>query len=372
MAVPCDFVVNEVLCYLFNKFDRCPQKQIKTIVLNFYTCEELIAAKDLLFAKAGEIDVSDIDVEIPRNKRRLGDNKSRLDLDDILHLMTLLDEHKLTDKLSTFVAAKLERIPDVKIEDIDSFVMARKIEQLEIRMSKVETRSVTLEIDSSGTSGGPAQASESKEEITPLSAGSGGLFSSSAALEKAAVAMQAAAEKLSFADMLQPASAQTSDNWFKVGANGKPINLKNQQGIGNAIVAPSSKVKPKRARVLGDNVENNSGLKSAVPIVKKSVLLIDNLSADCTPVMIEDHLKHAEIKVLNCFVAKSWVKSKDETEISAMRICVPAESREAVMNSQLWPSGVLIRDWKFKVKALPVNSANGLSIELIAQSDNVS
>jgi hypothetical protein len=42
-------VVSNVLCFTVNKFHYEPQKQLKSLILDFYNGDEIDAAKDLLY-----------------------------------------------------------------------------------------------------------------------------------------------------------------------------------------------------------------------------------------------------------------------------------------------------------------------------------
>ena len=94
-------------------------------------------------------------------------------------------------------------------------------------------------------------------------------------------------------------------------------------------------------------------VKSGVKIIKKAVVHIDNLDSGCTPALLTDYLLAADVEVLSCYAAKSWLRGDEKEKVTAFRVCVTAAHRHKVFDSQLWSEGVMIRDWKFK------NSGNG-------------
>ena len=63
-------------------------------------------------------------------------------------------------------------------------------------------------------------------------------------------------------------------------------------------------------------------------------------------------MKTNDLDVLSCFVAKSWIPSKDDQSdvCHAFRVCVKLEDRLKVLDGALWPEGVLVRELKFKNK----------------------
>ena len=91
-----------------------------------------------------------------------------------------------------------------------------------------------------------------------------------------------------------------------------------------------------------------TGLKCGVNIIKKAVFHVDNLDANCTEETLVAYLKDNNIDVLSCFTSKSWIRDNDKEKVSAFRICVPAAQRQNMLDSEIWPAGVVIRDWKFK------------------------
>ena len=113
-----------------------------------------------------------------------------------------------------------------------------------------------------------------------------------------------------------------------------------------------SKTNERKRKVFGtrqtDN-SNSSSIKAGVDIVHKSVVQIDNLSADCTPALLTDYLLANEIPVLTCHKTKSWLRSTDEREkVTAFRVCVNARDHSRIKDASLWSKGIVIRDWIFR------------------------
>jgi len=94
--------------------------------------------------------------------------------------------------------------------------------------------------------------------------------------------------------------------------------------------------------------QDNTTLKSGVPIVRKAVVHIDNLDPDCTTALLSDYLLAAGVQVLSCFNAKSWLHDNEKDQVTAFRVCVQASERHKLFEPDLWSTGVIIRDWRFK------------------------
>ena len=116
----------EVLCFVKNKFHVFTREKSKSIIVNFYTEDELLSARDVLLADAATTAVEGL----PRCARRKGDNRVKLIVDDLLDIMTILDESKVIDKLPTYAAHALDRIPVVSNDDLDLFCLSQRLEGL--------------------------------------------------------------------------------------------------------------------------------------------------------------------------------------------------------------------------------------------------
>src|ERR1043165_461169 len=127
MADSRELVVSEALCFLFNKFGKVPEKNIKSVVINFYNDEEVSSAKDLLYRSLEQLKIDGL----PRLVKRKGDNKAKMDVEDIFTLLNFADEKLELNNLPTFVAVSVDRVPSIKPEDLDIFILAQKVAAIE-------------------------------------------------------------------------------------------------------------------------------------------------------------------------------------------------------------------------------------------------
>lgn len=118
----------------FIEFFKATVNQLKTVLLSFYTPDELQEAKDLLINNV--CDVSDS--LLPRYPKRKGDNRAKPIVDDIIEIVSIVDENKIVDKLPRYAAINVDKIPSVRIEDTDIFSMAKKLDIIEVRLSSLD------------------------------------------------------------------------------------------------------------------------------------------------------------------------------------------------------------------------------------------
>jgi hypothetical protein len=128
-------VISNCLCFLTNKFNKIPQKTLKSLILEFYTSQELSEAKELLLV---DIDRAKVD-NFPRITRHRRDSASKYanELDDMLTALTFMDEQLCLGKLSVFVASSPDRMPSVRLCDGDLEVVWSKLVKLEDMMYSI-------------------------------------------------------------------------------------------------------------------------------------------------------------------------------------------------------------------------------------------
>ena len=127
-------VINEVLFYAKGKFSSQTANNLKLVLSSFFTDEEVALAKELLHNAAVQGKV----VGVPRYVKRQGGNRLKLNVDDLVKLLTIIDEQNLMNSLPRYVAADINRLPNVTIEDVDMFVLVKKLDAIETRLLNVE------------------------------------------------------------------------------------------------------------------------------------------------------------------------------------------------------------------------------------------
>ena len=118
-------------CFLRKNYEKLNESHLNQLV-SFYKDDELISAKDILLREVRHAaDEIGIDLDLPRMPNRQGISKSKHTADDIFKLLTIVDERKLWDAMSRFVAEDLERVPFINADYMNVIHMARKLETFE-------------------------------------------------------------------------------------------------------------------------------------------------------------------------------------------------------------------------------------------------
>ena len=103
-------------------------------------------------------------------------------------------------------------------------------------------------------------------------------------------------------------------------------------------------------QLVGSADPSASTLRSAKPLANshrnnlKAVFHVDNVDTEITTDDVVQYLDRNGVKVVSCFVAKSWV----DADCASFWVCICASDRNKLINDALWPAGVVVRPWKFK------------------------
>ena len=317
--------VSELLCFIRNNFDKLTVSQLKPVLCSFYKDDDICEAKDILLKDIQSVVSSDT---LPRMPNRQGPSKCKQTVDDVLKLFTIADEHKLWDLLPRYVADDLSKIPFLNADSVSTINLSKRLEAMEQRMILLEQTMSTCVMDVKIEDNSGSQVKDvccDQSDGTP-----------------------------------NDVDGET-DNWI-VATNKKRSNSnRSTQMVHTSDKPQSSKATPsavtnynqpqhhkKSQKVLGKRDVKSSSLKAGVKIIQKSVVHIDNLSADCTEELLKDYLLSVDVPVLSCYTAKSWLREGERDQVTAYRICVPTEHRHLLFDPQLWSQGVVIRDWKFR------------------------
>ena len=101
-------VLSAPLCFIFTKLCKTDIKRIKTAVADCYDSEEITAARDRLVSDAAALKLDEMPIIA---KLRNSDSRHQRECDDILDVITFLDEHKLLDKLPRYACDSSDYFP---------------------------------------------------------------------------------------------------------------------------------------------------------------------------------------------------------------------------------------------------------------------
>jgi len=121
-------IVSEPLSYLKCKFKKLAIKTLKCVLHDLYCSEEITAAKELLCQNIEKLGLDNV-VKMP--KRKAGENKTRLEVDDMLSIFHYVDENLDFDKLPDYVAKDVDNLPSVNVKSGDIRSIINRLDTIE-------------------------------------------------------------------------------------------------------------------------------------------------------------------------------------------------------------------------------------------------
>ena len=316
MAVAMPHLVQcELLYFVANSFDCHPAAVIKTTITSFFREDEILLAKQILVQDVEKL----VGVDIHQfAKKRIGDNKVRTCVEDILGIFATVDESGHRNSISIYCAVDKTRVPVLKDELSDIAAIRLELKRLydKIEMlsdqfkARVETNvepdvaPVTLATtDNAAISNGSTVPSKAVVLPTALPAVDGSATKSFAEL---------AADMEGFQPVVQKSNIRKNKKKLVVGT-GHPQREFPFKGV-----------------------------------AKKSVLCVSRLEPGTTSSMVSDYLKKVGVDIISCYDLNS--STVNSQRYNAVRLCVPQCHIKFVMNPDMWPPGVVVQPWKFKAR----------------------
>ena len=127
------FILNSLLCFFLNKCGKYSQKVLKTILSDFYSIEDVAAAKCQLMRDIDNLDLSVKRPYIPQRR----DSEARLsrELDDLFALYVFLDEHRSINKLPKYVSDNPDAMPNTRLYEGDMLSLMNMLREIQDRQA---------------------------------------------------------------------------------------------------------------------------------------------------------------------------------------------------------------------------------------------
>jgi hypothetical protein len=315
MVMADNVYISEVLCFLLNKFGKCPIKNVKDVVLKFYDANEIVHAKEVLYGELVKLNM----VGLPRLSKRQGDNRVARDIDDLFAYITKADEAGMLTMLPTFVAANLDRVPSVKPEEVDLCLLLQKMNKLEAIVCQHD------EMIRRVKSQGGSQAEDHPAIPAPLTNGE------SAANDQLCASTDSddvppAAVNESWADLAAQLAQDPPGEWT-------PARPKKRSRLRVPI------------RVRGSKDVSTSAVRT---IPRQDVLsaYVGRIHPDTTEEELTVFLQQEGMKGVVCRKLKP--KDGKTYRTAAFYVTCCKDSVNLFYDENCWPVGVELRDWVYK------------------------
>lgn len=156
------FIVNEVLCYVQNKMDTLPTRSIAKLASDYFGCEDIKNAKQVLFEL--------VHVDGLRKKTHRGEKKV---YNDVIDMITLLHAAEIVD-VPIFLARNIDSLPPMATDSYDMSALLSKIELMQTSIAALtsaqkdiaETITVKLAASTSHRPATPATTAATNDQPT--------------------------------------------------------------------------------------------------------------------------------------------------------------------------------------------------------------
>jgi len=111
------FVVCAPLCFLVNKIGRLDNKSLRSLLSDYYSTDDIVAAKKKLIDDANRLQLSE--KLLRAASHRDGDSRHDHEVNDMLSVINLLHEKNILSNLSTYVVDKPDQMPSPRLLEGD-------------------------------------------------------------------------------------------------------------------------------------------------------------------------------------------------------------------------------------------------------------
>lgn len=377
-------VISETLCFLTRKRGRYADDDLKSILYNFYNGNQLAAAKELLVETVTPLNVEAIKKSLRRRRdsKEQPDVKAKHDIDDILAIVTYLDENKLTEQIPMFVAADPDLIPSVRLGDGDMLAILNKLGGFDERFNSMQseletTRALLMRSMASGAArgGGQNNGAGGKKQPTTTTvearADGGSAFGETVAIRGGLNLVDLTDGELSSArdseyDMEDKSNFTTqmsrgarraakrqraSDSpvapSYAELASAPPIPGTSVQTTRRPTAPSRPQAAPKKNVVIGQST--SCSMKAAKNLnVAKAVYRIGNIDACYNADDLKQYVESLGVRVLSCFERTSPNNHYEDNK--SFRICIWEMDKSKLLCGHSWTVGISISPWVFKPK----------------------
>jgi hypothetical protein len=342
-----DIVFSELLCFLHCKFGVVSNLALQNAINGCFEVDIICEAKKILYDVAEKCAV-----DLARMKVRQGDNKKRKECEDLVSVYEALDKAKCV--LPRFVAEDLNKLPRIKVEDVDVCVFAAKLSELTevVHLLQKQMSDMLTSQACAGNKGDDKLSLSSGQLVVDLThvdgrvssaagkVGSGGMTS------KAATTVYQKREDVTYKDAVIADRSKNSDVNYQDNAKKIGEVIKDWEDSGWHTVQHKKKIPPKFGTK--DITEGKKNLKAA-KVKRTWHVYVGNLDRGTTVNDVSDFLKENDIEVFMCDPLGQGRPGWDERP-SAFHVEVDYAKKDTVMQESFWDLGVKVRNWTFPKK----------------------
>ena len=401
MADASVLVLNDVLCFVKNKFCSTQAKQLRDALVDFYSVDALSEAKVRLLNDVDAMQLTRKHPHIPL--RRTGVSRLGLEADDLFSMFTFLDDVKAIDQLPTYVSNSPDNMPNLRLYEGDMHVVLSLLKSMDGRMIEFESAMAAIIRDVKAIQTWPPLPDPSRpppvagQPRTHTRTGTRDINTTEPAegVRRSAVSQPSQCSiqptnqvgNSAAAVSLPPAGDHPVRDWAAAAVS-TPYGSANRFAVlgstttdddddpQRAFVHPrrnlrrrrrsspelstqnqprSNAQQKRRGPPLLGKAKNGSFISAARKQRKKTVLCVDNVNTACSVEQITAFIRSLSVNVLTCFEVKPrrrYDESEDDVrDKTAFRVCIYADELDQLLAAEAWPEHVSVSSWFSKPRA---------------------
>ena len=335
--------MNELLCFLSNRLGNTPNDILIKLCTDFYEQNEIADAKSLIFKTCEKVFESRD--EAPRLKTRKGPNKLQSDMKDIIEIL-----HEMGSDVPSFVAMDLARVPFLGKDSINLAAVIQDIQIIKRELAEIKDQGLRPACSSVSTCDVlPAQnnskTNEDSEQVTVLPESDG------TDLEETAPKSAISAASDMVTDTGPSATSSSSDDSPSFAAAAainhsdetsytmvKARRPRQKHGIPQSVA-------PRQDDVVIGNGGHHGSLRAAKREPRpnhEGGVFVTRVHAGTSFSIIKDHIFRETGLRLKCIT----IHSRNEHLYSSFRVLCDARDASRLLCPNIWPKGVLVRQYE--------------------------
>ena len=387
-------VVCPPLCFVFSKFNKLDLAKIKKALGDFFSAEEIYAARNKLMCDVEKIEVD----KLPRlSNHRDSDGRMRAakEIDDIILLITTLDEKKLLSQLPRYVVDNTDSIPTLRLEDGELSFLIKKLEKMEESLTHLQAcynklhstgenrqfaAGVTTSASAIDSNSGNRPVDKPDEACLPVSTAH--KHNAIDAIDSnAGVNSWAARISSETAGHLSHGSDMDTDNGEYIEVvnsrrKKRRLNQSPQTPANTGNQQPTTRnVRKKQTLVIGRRGISSGAtiFAAAKPLLNKEVFCIDNVSTELSVDDITQFVQSMNVRVISCYETRPrrTMRQRRNNEFpddrKAFRLCIVKDDRKNLLDADNWPTNITVSKWFFKGQ---VGDTAAMTVGVNAESVN--
>ncbi len=323
-----ELVLNELLFFVQNKFGNKLFAVLQGIIVGFYSGTAICKAKSKLHEVAVKL-IGDAAGKL--KDRRDGDNKKKMDVQDLLELYAKLDKKKV--ELPLFVAASMAKVPGDRPTECDVSAFAANLFDLKTVVEGIQRELVSLKKGGDSTTSGQKSASLSDVLSDRLVVHLPNTDPAPAVNEDRDWDGMASDSEDSMSDVpvntFASVAGKSNVSWETVNKGGRKKKR-------------ASKLTPRESIYGNKDISDVPSKLRTVTDVRLWHCKISRIGEGITIDDVKDYVREQGVTSLQM---EALPKHGDAP--MSMHIAVPYDAKDTVMQAKFWPRGIRVGGWHF-------------------------